>query len=268
MPKAHDLLKKYWGYDSFRHPQEEIIASVLEGNDTLALLPTGGGKSLCFQIPALVNEGICLVISPLVALMKDQVDNLMKRDIKAIALTGGIHTDEVITLLDNCVYGNYKFLYVSPERLQQDWVLEKIKNLPLNLIAVDEAHCISQWGHDFRPSYTKINLLKPLFPNVPVIALTASATFEVKEDIIKQLEMKQPKLFQISFARENIGYFVYETEDKGYKIEQILKKKSGTIDYLCPKSKNVSRSFYPTQSSRISNYFISRRFTQTGKRKE
>jgi len=224
MPKAHELLKKYWGYDSFRHPQEEIIASVLEGNDTLALLPTGGGKSLCFQIPALVNEGICLVISPLVALMKDQVDNLMKRDIKAIALTGGIPSDEVITLLDNCVYGNYKFLYVSPERLQQDWVLEKIKNLPLNLIAIDEAHCISQWGHDFRPSYTKINLLKPLFPKVPMIALTASATFEVKEDIIKQLELKQPKLFQISFARENIGYFVYETEDKGYKIEQILKK--------------------------------------------
>lgn len=224
MSKTHELLKKYWGYNSFRYPQEEIIAGVLEGKDTLALLPTGGGKSLCFQIPALINEGICLVISPLVALMKDQVDNLMKRDIKAIALTGGIPTDEVITLLDNCVYGNYKFLYVSPERLQQDWVLEKIKNLPLNLIAIDEAHCISQWGHDFRPSYTKINLLNPLFPKVPMIALTASATFEVKEDIIKQLEMKQPKLFQISFARENIGYFVYETENKGYKIEQILKK--------------------------------------------
>ncbi len=224
MSKVHELLKKHWGFDTFRHPQEEIIKAVLEGKDTLALLPTGGGKSLCFQIPALVNDGICLVISPLIALMKDQVDNLMKRDIKAIALTGGIPSNEVITLLDNCVYGNYKFLYVSPERLQQDWVLEKIKNLPLNLIAIDEAHCISQWGHDFRPSYTKINLLKPLFPKVPMIALTASATVEVKKDIIKQLELEQPKLFQISFARENIGYFVYEVEDKGYKIEQILKK--------------------------------------------
>lgn len=224
MAKVHELLKKYWGFDSFRFPQEEIITSVLEGNDTMALLPTGGGKSLCFQIPALANEGICLVISPLIALMKDQVDNLMKRDIKAIALTGAIHVDEVITLLDNCVYGNYKFLYISPERLQQDWVLEKIKNLPLNLIAIDEAHCISQWGHDFRPSYTKINVLKSYFPKVPTIALTASATVEVREDIIKQLEMEQPKLFQISFERENIGYFVYETEDKNHKIEQILKK--------------------------------------------
>ena len=224
MVKAEEILKKYWGFDNFRSPQLEIINSVLEGNDTLALLPTGGGKSLCFQIPALLTDGICLVISPLIALMKDQVDNLMKRDIKAMALTGGISSDEVITLLDNCLYGNYKFLYLSPERLQQDWVIEKIKNLPINLIAIDEAHCVSQWGHDFRPAYLKIQVLKTFFPNLPFLALTASATEHVKKDLIEQLQLKNPVVFQKSFARENIAYLVIQTEDKLFKIEQLLKK--------------------------------------------
>jgi ATP-dependent DNA helicase RecQ len=224
MVKAEEILKKYWGFDNFRPPQLEIINSVLEGNDTLALLPTGGGKSLCFQIPALLTDGICLVISPLIALMKDQVDNLMKRDIKAMALTGGISSDEVITLLDNCLYGNYKFLYLSPERLQQDWVIEKIKNLPINLIAIDEAHCVSQWGHDFRPAYLKIQVLKTFFPNLPFLALTASATEHVKKDLIEQLQLKNPVVFQKSFARENIAYLVIQTEDKLFKIEQLLKK--------------------------------------------
>ncbi len=224
MVKAEEILKKYWGFDNFRTPQLEIINSVLSGHDTLALLPTGGGKSLCFQIPALLNEGICLVISPLIALMKDQVDNLMKRDIKAMALTGGISTDEVITLLDNCLYGNYKFLYLSPERLQQDWVIEKIKNLPINLIAIDEAHCVSQWGHDFRPAYLKIQVLKTFFPKVPFLALTASATEQVKNDLIEQLQLNKPVVFQKSFARENIAYLVIQAEDKLFKIEQLLKK--------------------------------------------
>ncbi|GGD29799.1 RecQ family ATP-dependent DNA helicase [Flavobacterium orientale] len=225
MSESLEVLKKYWGFDSFRKPQDEIIASVLAGHDTFALLPTGAGKSICFQVPTLVTDGLCLVISPLIALMNDQVENLMKRNIKAMALTGELSTDDIITLLDNCVYGNYKFLYMSPERLQQDWVLEKIKNLPLALIAIDEAHCISQWGHDFRPAYLKCNTLKVFFPKVPFIALTATATERVKKDIVENLELNTPNFFQISFARENIKYAVIETEDKFFQIEQLLKNK-------------------------------------------
>ena len=224
MPEALSLLKKYWKHDTFRTPQKEIIDSVLSGQDTFALMPTGGGKSICFQIPALLQEGICLVVSPLVALMKDQVANLQQRDIKAMALLGGIPTEEMIDLLDNCQFGNYKFLYLSPERLQSDWILERIKNLPINLIAIDEAHCVSQWGHDFRPAYLKIAALKTHFPKVPFIALTASATSRVQEDVILQLGLHKPTIFQKSFARENIAYMVFEVEDKLYRIEQILKK--------------------------------------------
>lgn len=221
---AQDILLKYWKHDSFRPLQKEIIDSVLEGQDTFAVLPTGGGKSICFQVPAMMQEGICLVISPLIALMKDQVMNLQKRDIKAIALTGGIHTEELIDLLDNCQYGNYKFLYLSPERLQSDWILERIKNLPINLIAIDEAHCVSQWGHDFRPAYLKISELKKFFPKMPFLALTATATPRVIEDIRTQLELKNPRHFQQSFERKNIAYMVFEVEDKLYRTEQILKK--------------------------------------------
>jgi ATP-dependent DNA helicase RecQ len=224
MSKALEILTKYWKHEAFRTPQEEIIASVLNGTDTLALLPTGGGKSICFQVPAMMQEGLCLVISPLIALMRDQVQNLQSKGIKAIALTGGIHQDEIIDLLDNCQFGNYKFLYLSPERLQNDWIVERIKNLPINLIAIDEAHCVSQWGHDFRPAYLKIKLLKELFPNLPFIALTASATERVKEDIITQLQLKEPKVFAKSFYRENISYIVLETEDKNHWLQQILRK--------------------------------------------
>ncbi|MFB9077150.1 ATP-dependent DNA helicase RecQ [Flavobacterium procerum] len=224
MLNAQDILLKYWKHDSFRPLQKEIIDSVLEGQDTFAVLPTGGGKSICFQVPAMMQEGICLVISPLIALMKDQVMNLQKRDIKAIALTGGIHTEEIIDLLDNCQYGNYKFLYLSPERLQSDWILERIKNLPINLIAIDEAHCVSQWGHDFRPAYLKISELKKYFPKIPFLALTATATPRVIEDIRTQLELKNPIHFQQSFERKNIAYMVFEVEDKLYRVEQILKK--------------------------------------------
>jgi len=224
MSEALAILQKYWKHDTFRSPQDEIINSVLDGKDTFGLMPTGGGKSVCFQVPALMKDGICLVISPLVALMKDQVQRLQKLGIKAIALTGGIRSDEMITLLDNCEFGNYKFLYLSPERLQSDWILERIKNLPINLIAIDEAHCVSQWGHDFRPAYLKIANLKTYFPKVPFLALTASATNRVLEDVILQLGLAQPAIFRKSFARKNIAYMVFEVEDKLYRIEQILNK--------------------------------------------
>jgi ATP-dependent DNA helicase RecQ len=224
MPKAEEILQKYWKHDQFRSLQKEIIDSVLSGQDTFALLPTGGGKSICFQVPALMKEGICLVISPLVALIKDQVDNLQSRDIKAIALTGGLKSEEINVFLDNCQYGNYKFIYLSPERLQTEWILDRIKQLPISMIAIDEAHCVSQWGHDFRPSYLKIARLKTHFSKIPFIALTASATKRVQEDVILQLGLKDTALFQKSYNRENIAYFVTEAEDKLFKMEQILKK--------------------------------------------
>jgi len=224
MQTALAILQKYWKHEKFRSPQDEIINSILDGKDTFGLMPTGGGKSICFQVPALMKEGICLVISPLVALMKDQVQHLQNIGIKAIALTGGIQSDEMIVLLDNCEFGNYKFLYLSPERLQSDWILERIKNLPINLIAIDEAHCVSQWGHDFRPAFLKITNLKTHFPKVPFLALTASATKTVLDDIILQLGLENPAIFTKSFARKNIAYMVFEVEDKLYRIEQILKK--------------------------------------------
>jgi len=224
MSEALLLLQKYWKHETFRTPQEEIIQSVLDGNDTFALLPTGGGKSVCFQIPALLLNGICLVVSPLIALMKDQVQNLQSRNIKAIALTGGVSQDEVIDILDNCQFGNYKFLYLSPERLQHDWIVERLKQLPINIIAIDEAHCVSQWGHDFRPAYLKISELKTAFPKTPFLALTATATKRVQEDICKNLALENPQFFTKSFTRENLAYHVIKTEDKLFKIQQILTK--------------------------------------------
>lgn len=224
MPKALEILQKYWKHDQYRSLQKEIIDSVLSGQDTFALLPTGGGKSICFQVPALMMEGICLVISPLVALIKDQVQNLQSRDIKAIAFTGGLKSDEISVLLDNCQYGNYKFIYLSPERLQTEWILDRIKQLPISMVAIDEAHCVSQWGHDFRPSYLKIAIIKTHFSKIPFIALTASATKRVQEDVILQLGLKDTAVFQKSFKRDNIAYFVSEAEDKLFKMEQILKK--------------------------------------------
>ena len=224
MSEALQILQKYWKHDSFRAPQEEIIQSVLSGNDTFALLPTGGGKSVCFQIPAIQLNGICLVISPLIALMKDQVQNLQNKNIKAIALTGGVSQDDVIDILDNCQFGNYKFLYLSPERLQHDWIVERLKQLPINLIAIDEAHCVSQWGHDFRPAYLKISALKEHFPTTPFLALTATANKRVQEDICTHLALVNPKVFTKSFTRENLAYHVIKTEDKLFKIQQILTK--------------------------------------------
>lgn len=222
------ILERYWHHTSFRPLQEEIINAVLNNEDTFVLLPTGGGKSICFQVPALVKDGICIVVSPLIALMKDQVDQLKAKGIKAMAITSGIPYNTLDTLLDNCIYGNYKFLYLSPERLQQTLVQDRIQQMPVNLIAVDEAHCISQWGNDFRPAYKNIAVLRQLHPSVNVIALTATAKPKVVQEIMAELDFMAPKVFQASFKRPNIAYMVLDTNDKHYKIEQILKKYPGT----------------------------------------
>ena len=219
-----NILERYWNFTEFKPLQEDIINAVIEGEDTFALLPTGGGKSLCFQIPSLAKEGICIVISPLIALMKDQVQKLQDQGIKAMALTSGIPQQQLDTLLDNCIYGNYKFLYISPERLQQELVQERIRQMHVNLIAVDEAHCISHWGNDFRPAYKNIALLRQLQPGVNVVALTASATPKVVQDIIKELDFIQPKIFKQSFSRPNLAYLVLHENDKYYRMESILKK--------------------------------------------
>ncbi|MCX7550308.1 RecQ family ATP-dependent DNA helicase [Xanthomarina sp. F2636L] len=219
-----NILERYWNFTSFRPLQEDIIEAVMEGEDVFALLPTGGGKSLCFQIPALAKDGICIVVSPLIALMKDQVNSLKQKGIKALSITSGISNSELDTLLDNCIYGNYKFLYLSPERLQQELVQDRIKQMDVNLIAVDEAHCISQWGNDFRPAYKNIELLRQIQPSVNCIALTASATPKVIKDIIEELDFIQPKIFKQSFERTNIAYMVFNEDDKHYRLETILKK--------------------------------------------
>jgi ATP-dependent DNA helicase RecQ len=268
LSKALEILEKYWKHDAFRHPQEEIINSVLEGKDTFALMPTGGGKSICFQVPAMMQDGICLVISPLIALMRDQVQNLQNKGIKAIALTGGIHQDEIIDLLDNCEFGNFKFLYLSPERLQSDWILERIKNLPINLIAIDEAHCVSQWGHDFRPAYLKIVQLKEYFPKVPFLALTASATLRVKEDIIIQLKLENPQVFAKSFYRENIAYMIFETEDKLHLIQQILTKNPEPSIIYVTNRKTCSETVHQLESLGFKATFYHGGLTSKDKEKQ
>jgi ATP-dependent DNA helicase RecQ len=222
------ILQKFWGYKTFRPLQEDIIHSVLQGNDTLALLPTGGGKSICFQVPALLNEGICIVVSPLIALIKDQVENLQRRNIKALAIFSGMSKEEVDTALDNCIHGPYKFLYLSPERLTSELVRERIEKMKVNLFAVDEAHCISQWGYDFRPPYLKIAEIRELHPKVPVLALTATATNEVRDDIMDKLKFVQRNLFVNSFRRSNLSYLVYHEEDKRSRMKEILSKVPGT----------------------------------------
>ena len=222
-----EVLERYWNYTSFRPLQEDIINSVLENEDTFALLPTGGGKSICFQVPALIKDGICIVVSPLIALMKDQVSTLKQKGIKAIALTSGMPYNELDTQLDNCIYGNYKFLYLSPERLQQPIVQERIQQMKVNLIAVDEAHCISQWGNDFRPAYKNISILRQLHPRVNCIALTATAKHNVINDIVDNLDFINPKVFKASFARPNIAYQVIHTDDKLFQLEYILNTYNG-----------------------------------------
>lgn len=236
------ILQSHWKHTAFRPTQEKIIEAVLQGKDTVALLPTGGGKSLCFQVPAMVMEGICIVISPLVALMTDQVQALLQRGIKAMAITGGISGDELTAQLDNALFGNYKFLYLSPERLQQEQVQLAIQKMSVNLIAIDEAHCISQWGNDFRPSYLHISILRELQPFVPMIALTASATPEVLEDTISKMKLEAPIVFKDSFARSNISYQVEKASDKWYRITELLKNNSeSAIVYV--RSRNQAEEY-------------------------
>ncbi len=222
------IVKTVFGFEGFRPVQKEIIDSVMSGGDTLAILPTGGGKSLCYQVPGLTKEGICLVISPLIALMKDQVDNLKSRGVKAVAIYSGMSFREIDTMLDNCVYGDFKFLYVSPERLKTELFIERFKQMNVNLIAVDEAHCISQWGYDFRPAYLEIAEIRAIHPKVPIIALTASATPKVCEDILEKLEMRSHKEFHQSFSRKNLSYSVRMVENKLEKGTEILNRIPGT----------------------------------------
>ena len=222
------ILKQYWGYDSFRGIQEDIIRSIGQGRDTLGLMPTGGGKSVAFQVPALAREGLCLVVTPLIALMKDQVLHLRERGIKALAIYSGMGREEIITALENCIFGDYKFLYISPERLATDIFREKLKRMRISMIAVDESHCISQWGYDFRPAYLKIAQVRDLLPGVPVLALTATATPEVVKDIQAQLHFRQENVFRMSFERQNLAYIVRRTNDKAQELLHILRSVPGS----------------------------------------
>lgn len=228
MTDYRKILKQYWGYDNFRGIQEDIIRSIGEGRDTLGLMPTGGGKSITFQVPALAQEGLCLVITPLIALMKDQVRNLRERGIKATAIYSGMTREEIVIALENCIFGNYKFLYVSPERLDTEIFQIKLRSMHVSLITVDESHCISQWGYDFRPAYLKIADIRQLLPGVPVIALTATATPEVVSDIQQRLQFRQENVFRMSFERKNLAYVVRHTEDKESELLHILQHVDGS----------------------------------------
>ena len=219
-----DLLKRNYGFSTFRPGQEEAILNVLEGKDTIVIMPTGGGKSLCYQLPALALPGVTLVVSPLIALMKDQVDALISRNIAATYINSALSLEETKTRLDEIEQGLYKLVYIAPERFYNTDFTSRLAEIKISLFAIDEAHCVSQWGHDFRPAYLKISELKKFFPKIPFLALTATATPRVIEDIRTQLELKNPRHFQQSFERKNIAYMVFEVEDKLYRTEQILKK--------------------------------------------
>jgi len=254
--KPLEILQKYWKHDNFRNSQEKIIETVLANNDVLALLPTGGGKSICYQIPALIKDGVCIVVTPLIALMQDQVENLKSKGIKAIAVTSKLSEDEIIVAFDNMMYGNIKFLYLSPEKLQSELIQSKIKQLKVNLIAIDEAHCISEWGHDFRPSYLQINILRELQPSTNFIAVTATATSKVVEDITKYLELKKTRLFKETFYRVNLAYQVFKTEDILTKVKQILTKiKQPVIVYVNTRKQTKAISDYLKMNYFTSTYY-------------
>lgn len=256
MSKPVEILRKYWGYEHFRPLQEDIIESVLQGKDTLALLPTGGGKSICYQVPAMAMEGICIVISPLIALMKDQVANLQKRNIPAVAIYSGMPYHQIDRILDNCVYGNTKLLYLSPERLVTELALERIKKMKVSLLAVDEAHCISQWGYDFRPPYRRIAELREWLVDTPVLALTATATKEVVNDIQEQLAFKKSHVLQSSFARQNLAYVVLNEQDKRAKLLDIIKKVPGTgIVYAGSRRETKEYAHFLSKNGIKANYY-------------
>ena len=250
------ILIKYWGYTHFRPLQEEIIQSALGGKDTLALLPTAGGKSICFQIPSLIQDGICIVISPLIALMKDQVQHLKSKGIKSVAITSVLSKDEVDVALGNCIYGNYKFLYLSPERLQSKMVQERIRQMNVNLITVDEAHCIAEWGYDFRPSYLHIAEIREVIPDAPILALTATATSDIIDDIQEKLLFKEKHLLQSSFVRKNLSYVVINVEDKKTKLLKILNHfKSSAIVYASSRKETKEITIFLRKNSISSDYY-------------
>ncbi|HEX2936889.1 MAG TPA: ATP-dependent DNA helicase RecQ [Bacteroidales bacterium] len=252
----YKILNQYWGYFKFRPLQEEVIQSVLSGKDTLALMPTGGGKSLTFQVPALAQEGICLVVTPLISLMKDQVENLLKKEIKAISIHSGMTRDEIDIALNNCLFGGYKFLYVSPERLATEIFKVRVQKMKVNLIAVDEAHCISQWGYDFRPSYLKIADLRDLLPGVPVLALTATAKPVVCDDIMQHLRFAEPNKLSKSFERTNLAYIVRQTDDKMNQLLRIFANVEGSgIVYVRNRRKAKEIALFLKKQGISANYY-------------
>ncbi|MEM8509404.1 MAG: RecQ family ATP-dependent DNA helicase [Bacteroidota bacterium] len=253
-PRA--ILQKYWGYTDFKGSQEIIITTLLEGKNVMALLPTGGGKSACYQIPALVLEGLCVVVSPLVALIHDQVSALKAKGVKAVAITAGIPLKELDTLLDNCIYGKVKFLYLSPERLEQGLVQERIRSMNVSIIAIDEAHCISEWGHDFRPAYRKCSVLQQIKPKAPLIALTATATDRVVQDVLENLQIPEAKVFRDSFARNNIAFSVRNIEDKRYQLLNLFQDTTASgIVYVRRRRDTIALSRFLNTKGKRAVYF-------------
>ncbi len=256
MDRYQQILTKYWGYPNFRPLQDDVIKSIAQGKDTLALMPTGGGKSITFQVPALAEEGLCIVVTPLIALMKDQVENLTKRNIKAVAIYSGMTKIEIDIALDNCIYGDIKFLYLSPERLGTELFKTRLQKMKVNLLAIDEAHCISQWGYDFRPSYLKIAEIRTLLPDIPVLALTATATPDVVDDIQERLKFKEKNALKKSFERKNLIYIVRKVEDKQKYLLKILNSIKGTgIVYVRNRKKTREISLFLQKNKISSDYY-------------
>ncbi len=255
MPSPKDILKSIWGFQSFRPLQEDVITAVLEGKDTLALMPTGGGKSLCFQVPGLILDGLTLVVSPLIALMRDQVDRLRQNGVRAHCIYSGMTSREIDTILDNCRYGEVKFLYLSPERLRADILKERAPEMNISLVVVDEAHCISQWGYDFRPAYLQIPDFRGLLPESKIIALTATATAEVRQDIVENLKLKDPAIFQQSYSRANLSYSVSKEEDKEKKLVRILNNVAGSAIVYTRTRKSTKTLAKELSSQGIQSHF-------------